>query len=62
MGNIIVSRTDQREEENGSFCPSPTPPKQTVLCALGVPGASLASSMPEAVCALAVLGGWKCPV
>lgn len=59
VDNLVSNRTDERKEETGAFFPSPTPPKQVVLCALGVPGTSLASSMPEAGCALAVLGSWK---
>lgn len=62
VGNLSSSRTEEKEEETGAFCPSPFAPKQAVLRALGVPGTSLASSMPEALSALAVLGSWKWPV
>lgn len=59
VANLVSNRTDKTQEEAGAFRPSPTPPKQVVLCALGVRGTSPASSMPEAVCALVELGSWK---
>lgn len=70
-GNVgLLSQSGQpqhqqdRRKRGGSwsFLPFPFSSKQAVLCALGVPGTSLASSMPEALSALAVLGSWKWPV